>query len=51
MATAAAIDRVVHHSFILEFNVPSYRTGAAQQRRQPEGVNQQKYWHKIGTNS
>ncbi len=41
MATAAAIDRVVHHSVILEFDVPSYRTGAAQQRRQPEGVNRQ----------
>jgi DNA replication protein DnaC len=32
MATAAAIDRIVHHSVILEFNVPSYRTGAAEQR-------------------
>ena len=32
MATAAAIDRVVHHSVILEFDVPSYRTDAAQQR-------------------
>ena len=32
MATAAAFDRVVHHSIILEFDVPSYRTGAAQQR-------------------
>ena len=32
MATAAAIDRVVHHSVILEFDVPSYRTGVAQQR-------------------
>ena len=31
MATAAAIDRVVHHSVILEFDVPSYRTGVAQQ--------------------
>ena len=34
MATAAAIDRIVHHSIILEFDVPSYRTGAAQQRLQ-----------------
>ncbi len=34
MATAAAIDRVVHHSVILEFDVPSYRTDAAQQRSQ-----------------
>ena len=32
MATAAAIDRVVHHSVILEFDVPSYRTSVAQQR-------------------
>jgi DNA replication protein DnaC len=26
MATAAAIDRLVHHATILEFNVASYRT-------------------------
>src|SRR5215469_1622732 len=26
LATAAAIDRLVHHAMILEFNVPSYRT-------------------------
>ena len=37
--TAAAIDRVVHHSVILEFDVPSYRTNAAQQRGQAEEVN------------
>jgi DNA replication protein DnaC len=29
MTTAAAIDRLVHHSVILEFNVPSYRTASA----------------------
>jgi DNA replication protein DnaC len=29
MTTAAAIDRLVHHSVILEFDVPSYRTQAA----------------------
>ncbi len=29
MATAAAIDRVVHPSVILEFNVPSYRSDEA----------------------
>jgi DNA replication protein DnaC len=29
MATAAAIDRVVHHAVILEFDVPSYRTKGA----------------------
>ena len=42
MATAAAIDRVVHHSVILEFDVPSYRTNAAQQRGHAEEVNRQK---------
>ena len=39
MATVSAIDRVVHHAIILEFDVPSYRTDAAQQRGQSEGVN------------
>jgi hypothetical protein len=29
MATAAAIDRLAHHSVILEFDVPSYRTERA----------------------
>lgn len=29
MTTAAAIDRLVHHSTILEFDVPSYRTEGA----------------------
>ena len=33
MATAAAIDRIVHHSVILEFDLPSYRTSAAQNRQ------------------
>jgi DNA replication protein DnaC len=32
MATAAAIDRIVHHSVILEFDVPSYRTDQARER-------------------
>ena len=44
MATAAAIDRVIHHSVILEFDVPSYRTDAAQQRGEAtaaEEVNRQ----------
>lgn len=31
MTTAAAIDRLVHHSVILELNLPSYRVQAAQQ--------------------
>ena len=42
-ATATAIDRVVHHSVILEFDVPSYRTNAAQQRGQSEEVNRQNW--------
>jgi len=33
MATAAAIDRVVHHAVILEFDVPSYRADHAQHQR------------------
>ncbi len=33
MATAAAIDRIVHHSVILEFDVPSYRTDEARRSR------------------
>ena len=32
MATAAAIDRLVHHAAILEFDVPSYRTEDARKR-------------------
>ena len=32
MTTAAAIDRVVHHSVILELDVPSYRVEAAKRR-------------------
>jgi DNA replication protein DnaC len=33
MTTAAAIDRLVHHSVILELNVPSYRLEQAQRGR------------------
>ena len=40
-AADVAIDRVVHHSVILEFDVPSYRTNAAQQRVQAKEVNWQ----------
>jgi DNA replication protein DnaC len=34
MTTAAAIDRLVHHSVILEFNIPSYRLEEAQRGQQ-----------------
>jgi DNA replication protein DnaC len=33
MTTAAAIDRLVHHSIILELNIPSYRLEQAQKDR------------------
>jgi DNA replication protein DnaC len=33
MTTAAAIDRLVHHSVILEMNVPSYRAESAKRSR------------------
>jgi DNA replication protein DnaC len=41
MTTAAAIDRLVHHSVIIELNLPSYRAEQAKKakesRRSPEG--------------
>ena len=37
MTTAAAIDRLVHHSVILELNLPSYRLEQAQQAKAKEG--------------
>jgi len=33
MMTAAAIDRIVHHSIILELNIPSYRVNEAKNRK------------------
>lgn len=33
MTTAAAIDRLVHHSVILELNISSYRLGASQKKK------------------
>jgi DNA replication protein DnaC len=33
MTTAAAIDRLVHHSVVLELNVPSYRAEEARKRK------------------
>jgi len=36
MTTAAAIDRLVHHSIILELNLPSYRMEAAKKSLRPE---------------
>ena len=36
MTTAAAIDRLVHHSIILELNLPSYRVQEAKRRKSSE---------------
>ena len=37
MTTAAAIDRVVHHSVIVELNIPSYRMEQANKIKHPDG--------------
>jgi len=37
MTTAAAIDRLVHHSVILELNLPSYRLEQAKQAKESAG--------------
>jgi DNA replication protein DnaC len=39
MTTAAAIDRLVHHSIILELNVPSYRLEQSKKNRRNTGNN------------
>ena len=39
MATDGAIDRGIHRTIILEFDVPSYHTDAGQQRGQEQKVN------------
>jgi DNA replication protein DnaC len=38
MTAAAAIDRLVHHSVIVELNVPSYRAEAARRSKQAEAA-------------
>lgn len=37
ITTASAIDRLVHHSVILELNIPSYRMEQAKKRKAEEG--------------
>ena len=39
MTTASAIDRVVHHSVILELNIPSYRMESAKKARKETAEN------------
>ena len=36
MTTAAAIDRLVHHSVIVELNIPSYRAEQARKAKRAE---------------
>ena len=51
MTTAAAIDRLVHHSVILELNVPSYRAEQAKKSRQsPAGTDEPKQGGMTGSN-
>ena len=38
MATAAAIDRLVHHAVVLEFDVPSFRTDRSGRKAPPPTV-------------
>ena len=38
MTTAAAIDRLVHHSVILELNIPSYRLEEAKRTKPTEAA-------------
>jgi DNA replication protein DnaC len=38
MTTAAAIDRLVHHSVIIELNLPSYRAEQAKKAKQARGA-------------
>jgi DNA replication protein DnaC len=42
MTTAAAIDRLVHHSIILELNVPSYRLEQSKQNKAKTAADAQK---------
>ena len=43
MVTASATDRIVHHSVILEFDVPSYRINVAQNRQTDRESDRQKW--------
>lgn len=36
MTTAAAIDRLIHHSVVIELNIPSFRLDAAKQKQKPK---------------
>ena len=42
MTTAAAIDRLVHHSVILELNIPSYRMETARKAKRKRKPSKQR---------
>ena len=41
MTTASAIDRIVHHSIILELTGDSYRTDAAEKKNKAKAKNEE----------
>ena len=43
MATAATIDRIVHNSVILEFDLPSYRTDETRSRHMKQESDRQEW--------
>ena len=51
MTTAAAMDRIVHHSVILKFDLPSYRINAVQNRRTEEESDRPKCLTRISRSS
>ncbi len=42
MTTAAAIDRLVHHSVLIELNLPSYRAEQAKKAKQRGDAKEEK---------
>jgi DNA replication protein DnaC len=49
MTTAAAIDRLVHHSVILELNIPSYRLEQAKKAKEQADAEEETQTKKPGT--
>ena len=49
MTTAAAIDRLVHHSVILELNLPSYRAEQAKKAKQARSGRHGRRGQRTGT--
>ena len=51
MTTAAAIDRLVHHSTIIELNTESYRMNAAKNARKNSTITSKDTRQKMGDNN